>query len=691
MAKKRRGGSSKQQQGQQQQPKDVDPLLGDAGHASDSDDGGGEDVVAHHAGSQQQQQQQAFDDGSWLATAHASQSHQAQQHQTVAPAATGVLVDFGSDAASVPSSSSMAMHSQVTPTKPASTVQPAKALPRHLLGAADEDMARQVKQAAMLYNVGQSFDEVAQQNVAKKAALQVNTSASGQLPRIGTERATLLGKEAPVDRLNVAFLIFFLLGVGCLFPWNAFITAESYFGDRFNGTAYESSYSNYFTFTFQGTNILCLALSLRLQHLFPVKLRIVGPFVVQFISFLLTTIMVKMDSVSVEGFFGFTLVTVILCGGTTAFLQGGLFGLAGMLPARYTGALMSGQALGGIIVSLASIFSTVGSSNQQVSAIAYFTVSVVVILGCLIGFFVLLRLPVYKFYMEVADHHKAVQSQSRINLLRDKQQRYGSGEGSSPLLSPSRLSDNMLSSPLDSSVIVNGPMGGSSPAPPSPTPSTYSTTSPTKMRLSMFRRRNGSNHDSERGSQITVARSFDFGDVWKRIWPLALAVGYNFFVTLSVFPSITSSINSYTAASDPDNYFFNNLFTAVSCFLFFNLGDYFGRILASWFAFPSAKYVWIPILLRTIFIPFFMLCNISGTRLDVVFTSDAWPFILMALFATTNGYFGSLCMMYAPNKVEVHEKEIAGTMMVFCLSLGLSLGSLISFGFKAIVTGVNPF
>lgn len=35
--------------------------------------------------------------------------------------------------------------------------------------------------------------------------------------------------SAPVDKYNFVYWIMFLQGIGCLFPWNAFISAPDYF------------------------------------------------------------------------------------------------------------------------------------------------------------------------------------------------------------------------------------------------------------------------------------------------------------------------------------------------------------------------------------------------------------------------------------------------------------------------------
>lgn len=607
----------------------------------------------------------------------------------------------------------------------------------HLLGGTDQDVQRKLQQQKQLYGIGASFDESVQNRVSKKAALQINHQpVAAALPTIGSERASLLGKEAPEDKYYAAYLICFLQGVGMLFPWNAFITATDYFSDRFNGTSYESSFSNYFTFTFQGVNIFCFALSLRFQHLFALNTRIIIPLLLQFIAFFLTTVMVKVDSISVDGFFLFTMFTVIICGGCTAFYQGAMFGTCAVLPAKFTQSLMGGQALGGVIVSLASVFSLLGTDDSQLSAIAYFCVSVVVILACFITYFILIKLPIIKFYAELSATSKAIQSEARMAAKEsafsikstkndDEEQlvvgspvssgtNYGSAKkglsSSSVLKTTHEVPENgdeeeFADSPNDND---NNTGDGDDTVGLLGTPKKKSVkrrlfASPPRPSLSSTRSASGISTRSDSSLDTSMLsttstvssgpgiRSFSFIKVWKKVQHLAFAVALNFFITLAVFPSITASVSSVNAASNPDNKFYNKLFVPVYCFLLFNIGDYFGRVIAGWYQFPSQRRVWIPVVLRIVFIPLFMLCYIPDSQFSTVFNNDAWPFVIMTVFSLTNGYLGSLCMMYAPALVEMHEKEVGGTMMAFLLSLGLSLGSLSSFGFKAIVTGKNPF
>ena len=54
---------------------------------------------------------------------------------------------------------------------------------------------------------------------------------------------------------------------------------------------------------------------------------------------------------------------------------------------------------------------------------------------------------------------------------------------------------------------------------------------------------------------------------------------------------------------------------------------------------------------RFVFIPLFIFCNAQPRSFPVVFKHDAFPAVFMLLFAASNGYFGSLGMMYGPRWV----------------------------------------
>ncbi len=116
-------------------------------------------------------------------------------------------------------------------------------------------------------------------------------------------------------------------------------------------------------------------------------------------------------------------------------------------------------------------------------------------------------------------------------------------------------------------------------------------------------------------------------------------------------------------------------------FLIWNTGDLIGRLLPllPGFSLTSRPLILFVIsLIRIIFIPLYLLCNIRGE--GAVINSDTFYLVIVQLlFGTSNGYVGSSCMMGVGEWVQVEEREAAGGFMGLCLVAGLTVGSLLSF------------
>ncbi|XP_064623918.1 equilibrative nucleoside transporter 1-like [Lineus longissimus] len=175
--------------------------------------------------------------------------------------------------------------------------------------------------------------------------------------------------------------------------------------------------------------------------------------------------------------------------------------------------------------------------------------------------------------------------------------------------------------------------------------------------------------------------------VFRRIWSLGMSVFLTFAVTLSLYPAILSAINAKEKGSG--NAWTDTFFSPVVCFLIFNVGDLVGRVAAGWVRIPrDGKGLTLPLLsiIRIAFIPLFMLCNVQPrTNLPVIFEEDYYPIIFMVFFSTTNGYVGTLGMMYGPSQVLAEDAEAAGSMMSFFLALGLCIGSLLSMAMNKLI------
>ena len=57
-------------------------------------------------------------------------------------------------------------------------------------------------------------------------------------------------------------------------------------------------------------------------------------------------------------------------------------------------------------------------------------------------------------------------------------------------------------------------------------------------------------------------------------------------------------------------------------------------------------------IIRVALIPLFLLCNVQShgkeRALPVVFSNDAYPVVFNTVLGITNGYFGSLAMIFGP-------------------------------------------
>ena len=166
--------------------------------------------------------------------------------------------------------------------------------------------------------------------------------------------------------------------------------------------------------------------------------------------------------------------------------------------------------------------------------------------------------------------------------------------------------------------------------------------------------------------------------IMQKIWVPALSVFLSFFVTIGVFPAIFVFIESQYKC-DYSNRFYNDLFTPF-LFVIFNLFDFIGRMSAEKFPpllnksnilkFAIARFAFIPILL---------ICNVSNSTLPVLLLNDSFPIIIESFFAASNGYLAASAMMLGPSLVSSKDSGVAGTIMIFSLTLGLLCGGALSF------------
>lgn len=457
---------------------------------------------------------------------------------------------------------------------------------------------------------------------------------------------TMTTSHQPQDRYKAVWLIFFVLGLGTLLPWNFFMTATQYFTNRLDlsqnmSTVTDKSSQDTETLPaptvsaqersslstiFNNVMTLCAMLPLLLfaclnsflHQRISQSVRILGGLVAILLVFLVTAILVKVEMEPLP-FFIITMIKIVLINSFGAVLQASLFGLAGVLPANYTAPIMSGQGLAGFFASVAMICAIASGSERSESAFSYFITACVVVLLAIVCYLALPRLEFYRYYVQLNLEGPSEQ-ETKLDLISKGEEPRGGREESGV------------------------------PAP----------------------------------SSLPTSKNHSIKAILKSISVLALSVCFIFTVTIGLFPAVTAEVESSIAGTSA----WKNYFISVACFLNFNVFDWLGRSLTAVCMWPDKDSYWLPVLVvaRIVFIPLLLLCNVKQRYyLPSIFKHDAWFIIFIAAFAFSNGYLASLCMCFGPKKVKPAEAETAGSIMSFFLCLGLALGAVLSFLLKALV------
>lgn len=303
-------------------------------------------------------------------------------------------------------------------------------------------------------------------------------------------------QSPPADRGQAVAFIIFVLGLGTLLPWNFFLTATQYFNERLSpnitsnatsgATTKDYNYDSWMALLSQLPLLLFTLLNSFLYQWVRERLRVAFSLVVIFLLFSLTAALVQVR-MQPDTFFSVTMATIWFINMFGAVLQGSLFGLVGLFPARYSTLFMSGQGLAGIFAALAMLISILSKGDKSSAALGYFITPCVATLGTLLCYLLLPHLEFARFYLS----------------------RSGRGRAEPP--------QELLSS-TDKKVLSNN-----------------------DKELEANRKFISEPEETQERSSVLA--------VFRKIWLMAACVTCVFAVTLSVFPVITVRVR--TVYSDP--------------------------------------------------------------------------------------------------------------------------------------------
>lgn len=483
----------------------------------------------------------------------------------------------------------------------------------------------------------------------------------------------------------LAYIIFFCLGVGSLLPWNAFITAASYYQRRFCNEAFENSFESYFSMFYTASQPLGLLFTIYYKKNFTSKSFVSIPLIIYTFIFVWTTLFVLLHKFPARLLFGITLICTFICGICSSVMNGGLFGISGILPSAQTAAIMIGQGLVGFLVSLTSLVITAankrtdscsnddntsvdddGSScnynDIDYGAFIFFLLATIMLAICICLFFILLRLKFIRYFM-------------KLHLQED--------------IEVAKVQNEVERNPLQTSLLT-GP-GEEAKAQQVVSETQVNPSTPSKDRQSSSNRQDSGQPRTASSRSSMTMPLVSHAEVFSILYTIrgpAIAVAITYMMSLSVFPSLLVQIQSVDNCTSHQR-IVNDLWIPL-LFVIFNLGDFLGRVSGQYWpkqSFITADNVWMFTSARILMIIALFFCKVANTQLPILFPFDAAPIILLFALGFSNGFYANLCMMFGPTLVSPQDASLAGTIMVFCLCTGLLIGACLSFLVLAIVTG----
>ncbi|KAM6415776.1 equilibrative nucleoside transporter 3 [Rhynochetos jubatus] len=442
-------------------------------------------------------------------------------------------------------------------------------------------------------------------------------------PLIEEPSVSRYSQQKPTDRLHGAYVIFFLLGIGSLLPWNFFITAKHYWMYKLQNCSYRADaagqsgsdlrdfFESYISIASTVPSVLCLIGNFLLVNKVPASVRILSSLFVMLAVFLVITVLVKVDtSAWTTCFFALTIACVVIVSSASTVFSSSIFGLSSLFPMRNLQALISGQAMGGTISAVASVIDLAVAPDITDSALAYFLTADIFIVICIMVYLLLPRLEYSRYYISSQE---------------------------SPTLATIPPNNS-----VEDEAEPRGPTNTSFLAKPTGVP--------------------------------------PLRPILQKTALLGFCLFYVFFISIIIFPSLSSNIESVSKSSG--SLWSTKYFAPLTSFLLYNFADWCGRQVTAWIQVPGPKSKLLPalVLLRTIFLPLFILSNYQPRAhiRTVVFNKDVYPVVFTVLLGLSNGYLGTLVIVYGPKIVPKELAEAAGVLMTFYLMLGLAVGSACS-------------
>ncbi|KAI5955334.1 hypothetical protein KGF54_001895 [Candida jiufengensis] len=194
---------------------------------------------------------------------------------------------------------------------------------------------------------------------------------------------------------QLKYFTFLIIGIALLWPWNCFLSASAYYGTRFINSPslikiYSSTMMSVSTITSAIFNYVLSQQQTGVNYKNRVKFGF-NMTIVIFVFMAITCITQIFIDMNDKLFFAILMIMVLLSAAATCFAQNGTMAIVNVMGSIYANSVMVGQAVAGVLPSLALIFSILAVGDKTLKEhkvekdfgvfIYYITASLVCILS----------------------------------------------------------------------------------------------------------------------------------------------------------------------------------------------------------------------------------------------------------------------------------------------------------------------
>ena len=432
-------------------------------------------------------------------------------------------------------------------------------------------------------------------------------------------------EEKYIRTNKFVYFSFFLFGTGGWLAWNALIAGLDFFDSRL-GSKYDPSF--FFGFIFMWAGFVSNFLVLYLSDKVSLSIKIYIAFGVVMVWTMSSCFITEYLQIDLAWYI--LLISIALNAVANSFLQTGLTGFASIFPSYCLNALTLGQGLNGFMVNcMKMIFLVVlppdedkgkDDMNAYYDSIIYISFSVILLVFWIIFYKLLISSKFARHYTL-----KSGLKEDRIVEQKGLIDTYSSGE---------KIQDA----------------------------EDYRTT----QELNVDRPLLTSKDES-------VTEKLSWMNLYKQVFFLVIQWLIVYSITFLIYPgTLLETRFDFLNNNKSSKAWFNLIMLTL-----FSIGDTLGRFLGGIFKIFGPKTVIFFTLSRLIFVATSVLIQLQESP-GWLFRSDWFRLVNMFLFSVTNGYNITIVLVYAPQQVDIANKERVGLLANFHAASGWWIGAMLA-------------